>query len=96
MSTQSRGAIWLPTNSARSTAADPFASVLYAVGETPPVVVAEMGHTSPLALAVYASATRRGEQENVRLKALVEGAQLAVLGSRGEIADSDAVEQEVA
>jgi integrase len=32
-----------------------FASVLYALGESPPVVMAEMGDTSPaLALRVYA------------------------------------------
>ncbi len=59
--------------------------------------MAEMGHTSPqMALAVYASAMRRDEHENARLKALVEGGQLAVIGSRGEIADSGAVEQEAA
>ena len=39
-----------------------FASVLYALGEPPPVVMAEMGHTSPgLALKVYAQAMRLGE-----------------------------------
>jgi hypothetical protein len=32
-----------------------FASVLYALGETPPYVMAQMGHTTPdLALAIYA------------------------------------------
>lgn len=79
-----------------------FASVLYALGETPPVVMAEMGHTSPnLALRVYAQAMRRDPEENERLRALVEGRQMAVGGSRGaEAADaaveaSDAVEAEM-
>jgi len=52
-----------------------FASVLYALGESPPVVMAEMGHTSPtLALRVYAQAMRLGDDELARLQALVEGA----------------------
>lgn len=54
-----------------------FASLLYAIGEPPPVVMQEMGHTDPaLALAIYAHAMRRDEGENERLKALVEGADL--------------------
>jgi integrase len=37
-----------------------FASLLYAIGETPPVVMAELGHTDPdLALSIYAAAMRR-------------------------------------
>jgi hypothetical protein len=60
-----------------------FASLLYAIGETPPVVMAEMGHTDPaLALSIYAQAMRRDEGENERLKALVEGADWAAMGSR--------------
>ena len=44
-----------------------FASLLYAIGEAPPVVMAEMGHTDPaLALAIYAQAMRREEGENER------------------------------
>ena len=51
-----------------------FASVLYALGEAPPVVMAEMGHTDPaLALAIYAHAMRRGPEEVARLRALVNG-----------------------
>jgi integrase len=54
-----------------------FASTLYALGETPPVVMQEMGHTSPaLALRVYAQAMRRGEDERAALRALVEGGAL--------------------
>lgn len=51
-----------------------FASVLYALGEPPPVVMQEMGHTSPsVALAIYAQAMRRDEAENERLRELVHG-----------------------
>jgi integrase len=51
-----------------------FASVLYAIGEPPPVVMQEMGHTDPkLALQIYAQALRRDEGEVERLRALVEG-----------------------
>jgi integrase len=70
-----------------------FASVLYALGEPPPVVMAEMGHTSPaLALKVYAQAMRRGEGEQAQLRALIEGAQLAVIGIRGENASMEHAE----
>lgn len=52
-----------------------FASVLYALGEDPGVVMDEMGHTDPgLALRIYRQAMRRDEGEKERLRALVEGA----------------------
>ena len=51
-----------------------FASILYAIGEPPPVVMQEMGHADPkLALRVYAEAMRRDPEENQRLRALVDG-----------------------
>jgi hypothetical protein len=52
--------------------------------------MAEMGHTSPnLALRAYAQAMRRSPEENERLRALVEGRQLADIGSRAaETADA--------
>ena len=51
-----------------------FASVLYAIGEPPPVVMQEMGHTDPgLALRIYAQAMRRDEAENERLRSRVTG-----------------------
>jgi integrase len=63
-----------------------FASVLYALGEDPGVVMDEIGHTDPgLALRIYRQSMRRGEDEKAELKALVDGVQLAVIGSRGEI-----------
>lgn len=59
-----------------------FASLLYAIGEDPPTVMAEMGHTSPaLALRIYAQAMRRDRGEKDRLRALVDGIELAVIGS---------------
>jgi len=60
-----------------------FSSVLYAIGEPPPVVMAEMGHTDPaLALRVYAQAMRRDEHQNAQLRALVEGLDWANMGER--------------
>jgi integrase len=51
-----------------------FASLLYALGEPPTVVMAEMGHTTPaLALSLYAKLMRRGEDERAALAALVDG-----------------------
>jgi integrase len=56
-----------------------FASVLYALGEDPGVVMDEMGHTDPaLALRVYRQTMRRGEDEKARLRALVEGGEQLV------------------
>jgi integrase len=69
-----------------------FCSLLYALGEPPPVVMAEMGHTDPgLALAVYAQAMRRGEGETAQLRALVEGGVLANSGKRGDTERSEPV-----
>jgi hypothetical protein len=81
-----------------------FASVLHTLGESPPVVMAEMGHTSPaLALRVYAQAMRRDEGEQTRLRAFIEsahladaGAQLADIGSRGESAPIELTERQAA
>jgi hypothetical protein len=55
-----------------------FCSLLYAVGEVPPVVMREMGHTDPgLALKVYAQVMESGEAETAALRELVEGGVLA-------------------
>ena len=60
-----------------------FASVLYALGEDPGVVMDEMGHTDPaLALAIYRQAMRRDDGDKDRLRTLVEGSQLANIGQR--------------
>jgi integrase len=51
-----------------------FASLLFAISETPPYVMAQMGHTTPaLTLAIYARQMDRRDGEPDRLKALVEG-----------------------
>jgi len=50
-----------------------FASLLFAMGETPPYVMAQMGHTSAnLTLSVYARQMDRRDGEPERLRALVE------------------------
>jgi integrase len=50
-----------------------FASLLFAIGETPPYVMAQMGHSTPnLTLAIYARQMDRRDGEPERLEALVE------------------------
>ena len=74
-----------------------FCSLLYALGEDPPIVMNEMGHTDPaLALKVYAQAMRRDESERAQLRALVEGDQKAFIGIRGTEALPEAVGAEAA
>lgn len=69
-----------------------FASILYAIGEDPGVVMDEMGHTDPgLALRVYRQSMRRDPGEVACLRALVDGAQMADIGRRGSAA-TDAAE----
>lgn len=59
-----------------------FASLLYALGETPEYVMSQLGHTSPnLALNVYVQAMLRRDGERDRLRALVEGADWALTGT---------------
>jgi integrase len=68
-----------------------FASVLYALGEDPPTVMAEMGHTSPaLALGIYAQVMRRGPEERERLRALVEGRDWGTSGDNALAGQFDA------
>ncbi len=60
-----------------------FASLLFAIGEAPPYVMAQMGHTTAgLTLAIYARQMNRRDGEPERLKALVEGREWAAMGSR--------------
>jgi Phage integrase family/Homeodomain-like domain len=64
----------LPTGLTPHSLRRTFASLLYALGEPPPVVMAEMGHTDPaLALRIYAQAMRRDPTEADRLRAIVQG-----------------------
>lgn len=63
-----------------------FASLLYALGETPPRVMAQMGHTSPqLALAIYARDMDRRDGEPERLRALVQGEFWALTGTEAGV-----------
>ena len=67
-----------------------FASVLYALGEAPPFVMSQMGHTSPnLALAIYAREMNRRDGEAERLQALVNGVEWAPPGTSEERRASD-------
>jgi integrase len=62
-----------------------WASVMFALGESIPVVMAEGGWADPkVALTVYAHAMRRDDAENAALRALVEG---SPIGSNGSGAD---------
>lgn len=57
-----------------------FASLLFAIGEAPLYVVAQMGHTTPnLTLSIYARQMDRRHGEPERLKALVEGGDCAAV-----------------
>ena len=59
-----------------------FASLLYALDETPPYVMTAMGHTSPnLALAMYAKAMIRRDGDRERLKTLVGEPNRALTGA---------------
>jgi integrase len=70
-----------------------FASLLYALGADPPTVMEEMGHSSPqLALAIYAKAMRRGEEDRERLRALVEGRHWGLSGDKAPAIDNHGVE----
>jgi len=55
-----------------------FASLLFALGENPPYVMAQLGHTSAnLTLSVYARQMDRRDGEPERLRALVFGTEPA-------------------
>ena len=60
-----------------------FASILFALGEPPPYVMAQTGHTTPhLTLAIYARQMDRRDGESDRLRALVEGGSMASNGQQ--------------
>jgi integrase len=51
-----------------------FASLLFALGEPPPYVMSQMGHSSPsLTLSIYAKEMHRRDGEHAKLRALIEG-----------------------
>jgi integrase len=87
------GQVPLPPPLAACAPAHGFASVMFALGEPVPVVMADGGWADPkVALRVYAHAMRRDDQENEALRALVEG---AGFGSFGSGADSPSVADQV-
>ena len=56
-----------------------FASLLFAIGEAPPYVMAQMGHTTPhLTLAIYARQMDRRDGEPERLRELLAGCDAAI------------------
>jgi hypothetical protein len=65
---------WLRPDPRRADAAPlrrTFASILYALGRTPPQVMEQLGHTDPkLALRIYARAMRRDPGDIERLRRL--------------------------
>jgi integrase len=64
----------LPTGLTPHSLRRTFASLLFAVGEPPPYVMSQMGHTSAnLTLSVYARQMDRRDGEPQRLRALIEG-----------------------
>ena len=61
------------------------------------VVTDEIGHTDPgLALRVYRQTVRRGEDEKARLRALIDGAEMAEIGRRAVETTSHTPEREPA
>jgi integrase len=72
-----------------------FASLLFAVGEAPPYVMAQMGHTTAnLTLTLYARHMDRRDGERERLEALVNGAMLDTKGTGAQSGDDPEREKE--
>jgi integrase len=68
-----------------------FASLLFAIGEPPPYVMAQMGHTtSSLTLEIYARQMDRRDGEPGRLRALVNGAEWHPAGTQAARAPASA------
>ena len=66
-----------------------WASVMFALGEWIPIVMAEGGWADPkVALTVYAHAMRRDDAENAALRALVEGSPIGSSGSGADLTPS--------
>jgi len=74
-----------------------FASILYALGEDPGVCMDELGHTDPaLALRVYRQSMRRDGDDKARLRALVEGGEVARTTMRHELVAASTAAPQVA
>jgi integrase len=71
-----------------------FISLLLATGAEVPYVMRQVGHSDPkVTLSIYAQVMYRGEGERERLKAVVEGADWALLGTGGDFAPPEPGEQ---
>lgn len=76
MTLTAAGSTSLPAGLTHHSLRRTFASILYALGEAPPYVMSQLGHTDPsLALTHYARVMNRRDGEAERLRALVEGAE---------------------
>jgi integrase len=74
-----------------------FCSLLYALGESPPVVMRQMGHTDPaLALKVYEQSMEDDESDKAALRALVEGGIVANGGQREQLKAASLFDDETA
>jgi integrase len=72
-----------------------FASILVALGRDPAVVMRQMGHaTAGFTLGVYAAAMDWAEGERERLRALVEGCDWALTGTKAPESAAEPEEQE--
>ncbi len=70
-----------------------FASLLFAVGEAPPYVMRQMGHTQPtMTLGIYAREMDRRDGEPERLRALVNGAESAPTGTKAPEGRSEGID----
>jgi integrase len=75
---QHRGLAPLPTGLTPHSLRRTFASLLFALGEPPPYVMSQLGHTTAaLTLALYAKEMHRRDGEHAKLRALADGAPAA-------------------
>jgi integrase len=71
-----------------------FISLLLATGEEVPYVMRQVGHADPkVTLSIYAQVMFRGEGEQERLKALVEGSDWALMGTAADLEATEPGEQ---
>ncbi len=67
-----------------------FISLLLAIGEDVPYVMAQVGHADPkVTLSIYAQVMFRGEGERERLGSLINGIDWALMGTRPDFEGSE-------
>jgi hypothetical protein len=68
-----------------------YCSLLIARGEDPTYAMTQLGHTDPgFTLRIYAHQMRRRDGERDRLRALIDGADWAIAGTKGPNPVADA------